>query len=374
MPLIEFHHKALGTLDVNTGANLFSWAYKLNTQSFPTYDGEVVQILSAYIDNLTIEGQVRNYSEMENIYTYFIKYFKIATQGNGKIQYNEDLMKVVYAERGWSMKIRPISTPGLHYGRDVVTPMWRLEAAIIEPDPDHAEYTVSAAMIAGSRPQTIEDDADPNGPWKAEFGRLTADIGYREANPFSSAKEVAFTKEERKLYSPNLLRSATNYSSSQLADNYNNLLAAYENGDVTQGVLRKMVGNTDVSMPVTAAEVAATPSTDPETPSADTPSKSGTPSQSSPTPSSHDNTDTTPHNTYSVPPKVGDKIGDPFPAIARGHNTTLILAASTKLSDWATTQLSHDRIIVVNYKGEFIRVQAMPADPVRLGAGIGYIG
>src|SRR5687768_5528619 len=35
-----------------------NWTYNLNTQTYPTYAGEVIQVLSVNIDKLTIQGQL----------------------------------------------------------------------------------------------------------------------------------------------------------------------------------------------------------------------------------------------------------------------------------------------------------------------------
>ena len=79
-----FHHELVNNgvpLVVTTGLDEIAWAYALNTATFPTYGGEVVQILSVYIDDMEVEGTVRTYAEAEAIYSFFMKYFTIATQG-----------------------------------------------------------------------------------------------------------------------------------------------------------------------------------------------------------------------------------------------------------------------------------------------------
>src|SRR4051794_31156530 len=68
-------------LTVTTGADMIRWTYTLNTANWPTYGGEVVQILSVAIDDVNIQGTCRNYAEMENIYAYFLEFVQIATQG-----------------------------------------------------------------------------------------------------------------------------------------------------------------------------------------------------------------------------------------------------------------------------------------------------
>lgn len=66
---LEFYHPEVGYLRVNTGADRMAWGYSLNTAVYPTYAGEVVQILSCYIDNLEITGSIQTYADLEEIYT-----------------------------------------------------------------------------------------------------------------------------------------------------------------------------------------------------------------------------------------------------------------------------------------------------------------
>lgn len=175
------------TLAIDTGANRISWAYNLNTHAFPTYGGEVVQILSTNIDVITIQGDLRSYSKMEEIYRWFLVYIQDATQGYKERQgYNEEPVEMSYPERGWTLKIQPISLPGLRYGTEVVVPQWQLQAHVIDPDPEMTELTIS---------ESIEG--------KATFRQITADIGFQIANPFSDPlgklthdQEVLFGKRE----------------------------------------------------------------------------------------------------------------------------------------------------------------------------------
>lgn len=188
MPAILFHHDNVDPPDltVSTGANQISWGYNLNTQAYPTYAGEVVQVLSTNIDDLQIQGQIKTYKEMENIYSWFLQYMLKATQGYAGGNYNEKPVVMQYPERGWTLSIKPIAMPAMRYGRDVVIPEWRLRASIVDPDPAMDELTVDNAA----------NDAKNQ---LVAVGRMTADIGYRRKNPFSDPIAV-ITKEESELY------------------------------------------------------------------------------------------------------------------------------------------------------------------------------
>src|SRR5579884_427636 len=85
MPSVFFAHPQLGTLSIDDGVDEIQWAYNLNTATFPTYGGEVIQILSVFIDDVTIGGTVATYHQMEAIYRFFAAYMQIATQGRNPV-------------------------------------------------------------------------------------------------------------------------------------------------------------------------------------------------------------------------------------------------------------------------------------------------
>lgn len=191
MPAITFQHaKIARTLTVETGANNISWSYNLNTQSYPTYGGEVVQVLSTNIDQLTIQGEITSYAKMEEIYRWFLEYMALATQGYGNQPgYNESSVIMLYPHRGWQFSLKPISLPNMRYGREVVVPEWQMVAEVVVPDPETQQLSVDQAL--GS---LVSGDIDTFKTWSA-----TADIGFRAQNPFSDPNS-AITNEEFQLY------------------------------------------------------------------------------------------------------------------------------------------------------------------------------
>lgn len=187
--IIFTHPQIDRALVVKTGANNISWAYNLNTVAYPTYAGEVVQVLSCNIDNLQIDGEVRSYAEMEEIYKWFLIYMQKATQGSGGDNYVGAPVKMEYPHRGWTLYIKPIQLPALHYGRDVVVPTWSMSAHIEDPDPEMRDLAI---------------DNSPGSQYAGEVenfrARISANIGFRRANPFSDPI-ATITKEENELYS-----------------------------------------------------------------------------------------------------------------------------------------------------------------------------
>lgn len=220
---VQFYHPDMPqgtdkTLIVSTGLDGVKWSYELNVQSFPTYAGEVVQILGAYINDMTISGTVHTYYEMEQIYKYFATYLSIASQGTGVVEgegaYNQTAMTMIYAHRGWQFKIQPITLPGFKYSRDVVAPTWQLTAHIVDGTGDvrSVEDMVKTSILNQSE----------NGGFD-----LTGEIGYTADNPFSAP------------YPGNFDPNKTGASFSDFADYYNKLIPAYMQGDfssITQGL------------------------------------------------------------------------------------------------------------------------------------------
>lgn len=195
MPQISFYHpdvKVEGAngagpwLNIDTGVDEIGWGYSLNAVAFPTYGGEVVQILSCFLENLTIQGTVANYAKMEQIYSYFVYYLQIATQGRktnsraGTASYNQTPITCVYPERGWTFKIFITELPGFRYATETVAPEWRLTAHIVDDSMDlHdiKEFTKSQVLdkfLAGDN-----EKFDTQGY-----------IGFRAMNPFSAPDTI----------------------------------------------------------------------------------------------------------------------------------------------------------------------------------------
>lgn len=191
MPAVTFFHpdikpSADGSrpgpyLTVRSGVDEVSWGYNLNTTTFPTYGGEVVQILSCYIDDLAIVGTLPTYRSAERIYSYFAYYLQIATQGRntetqpGKTSYNQTPMKMTYPERGWSFDVMPTSLPGFRQSADTVAPQWRVVAHIVD-------HTMDAhSMQEFTKAHVLEKFLAQD---KEDF-QLQGRIGFSPENPFS---------------------------------------------------------------------------------------------------------------------------------------------------------------------------------------------
>lgn len=184
MPDLIFQHEDKKPLTVSTGADQISWGYGMNVQTYPTYGGEVVQILSTYVDDLQVTGTIMNYQQMERIYSFFLDYIQNATQPGG---FDLVPMVMMYPERDWKFYIAPKVLPQFRMATDVVAPIWRIEAAIVRPDPALQQLTQDYILkhLANGETQTELGD----------FGRLTGGIGFKVDNPFSSPDATVIGKD-----------------------------------------------------------------------------------------------------------------------------------------------------------------------------------
>ena len=176
MPLVTFSHAEINGGDplvIETGADQIEWGYGLNHITYPTYGGEVTQILSAYVDDLTIAGTCRTYHEMEDIYKWFLSYIRIASQGSvdDATNYTERAIQFSYPERGWNLKVQVLQLPGFRYATDVVAPSWQVQCHVVDRDPNMDATTLKNAKKGLAR-----------------FGKLDASIGSGDpaTNPFSN--------------------------------------------------------------------------------------------------------------------------------------------------------------------------------------------
>lgn len=207
-----------------------TWSYGLNTANYPTYGGEVVQILSCYIEDLTITGATKNYKQLERIYTFFINYIQIATQGRkGHGSYDPRPMRMYYPERGWHFLIHPKGATKFRYGRDVVVPQWTVTAAVADPDQDLIAKIMTKAQMDATR---------SNGGIKL-FGKVTGNIGFEAADPFRTPFVDGKTnnKDVQKAFQ-------------DLGDSFSQLIPAWLKGnfgDISQEYSQPAIGQQEVT-------------------------------------------------------------------------------------------------------------------------------
>ena len=141
---VRFSHDKVGTLNLRLPPTEVAWDYKMNTQTFDTYAGQVVQALGITFNKVTFSGQFgregahgknlvvqngrrvlvpRSPTEFTNwntsepygvglsqMFAYFKSYFAVASQGlpGSTIQYNQTPMKVSHSG-GTTIDIDPIN-------------------------------------------------------------------------------------------------------------------------------------------------------------------------------------------------------------------------------------------------------------------------
>lgn len=219
MGSVMFSHNIVGSLQIDNGLDMANWGYNLNTATFPTYGGEVVQILSIYVDDLTLGGTCSTYRQIESIYSFFSSYLQIATQGKTgtpgasdntrtSTAYNLAPVSMSYPERGWNFSIYPKSAPGFKYGYDVVAPTWQVAAHVIDDSPDLALIkdgikALAVTKLVDGSSLTINGEISPN-------------QGNPDTDPFETyTAGEAQQQQQIQTYS----------------DYYNSLIPAYMQGD-----------------------------------------------------------------------------------------------------------------------------------------------
>jgi hypothetical protein len=208
--LVEFVHPTVGSLAVYTGVDQVSWGYNLVTQRWPTYGGEVVQILACYVDDLEVQGTLRNYRDLETVYSYFLQYIQVASAEGER---DEHPMLFRYPHRGWEFKIMVTQAPGYRKATELTVPEWRIVAHIVDSANDAEELS-----------QLILDEAEikgrigDTGKFDEHFG-LEGKIRYIDENPFSDP----WTDHEQ-MFKPG------DYTD-DITDFYSKLLPAYMDGD-----------------------------------------------------------------------------------------------------------------------------------------------
>lgn len=223
--LVQFEHDKVGILRTYLGLNEIEWGYKLNTASYPTYGGEVVQILSASVEVMNIMGDLSSYEDMMQVYTFFFNYFQVASQGRtgneaqGEGRYNQHHMAFKYPERNWTFYIQPMSAPGFRIGRDIVIPSWRISAHV---EHFHARDLTNEIKDEAALSQAV----DPTGKYHPDkkdysFFSLKGKTGFTEASPFSDP--FSSVTQSGAVDAKGTVAKASEY--------YRQLLPAYMQGD-----------------------------------------------------------------------------------------------------------------------------------------------
>lgn len=201
---VTFSHSVLGNLTLRLPPTSVSWTYNMNTKTWDTYAGQVIQLLSINFDQFVITGKFgkegphgrikegnkfieRSSTEFDNYKTksqygigltqmtaYFRDYFSIASQGNNahlQGNYNQEPIKLTYSGaldvpidtgKAETWTIYPTSFPSYRRSNQDFAPEWRVEAEVYEPATE-IQYQSSLAAIE----------------------RLRNAVGYKPLSPFT---------------------------------------------------------------------------------------------------------------------------------------------------------------------------------------------
>jgi hypothetical protein len=250
-PAIVFSHPAVpqGPLYIHSGANAIKWAYKLNTVATPTIGGEVVQVLSAMVGPMQIQGQtaglkttkskvltkgeVRGWKsfdgkdnispnhELESIVQWFRAYMEVAgstTRGNQRR--DERAVHFMYPARGWDFWIIPTSIDGFRYDATVISPQWSITAEIISDN--------ALNFFAGVTMSSFNDDVLTNQSLIGKLG-LSAFANSGTENDNSAFGQTGDAGSTDPFLNPELSPSAAE-AAKKMGDNFQSLVAAWSSG------------------------------------------------------------------------------------------------------------------------------------------------
>ena len=193
-PVIFWHPKVPKKLVIPTGVSGISWQYALNTQTTPSFGGEVTQVLSSYIGPATVHGQTRDAKQLRDIYSWFVYYMQIA----GLRARNEEYVVMDYPARGWSFWLMPNQLPGFMIHRDHIAVEWNVTAEVVADDASSYDVLKGHTM---------------SGFYEASFDPHMFDIGFHGYND------------------PRNVTDITGDAGQRIGDNMQSLVGAWASGD-----------------------------------------------------------------------------------------------------------------------------------------------
>lgn len=212
-------------LMIRSGANSIKWSYQLNTSVTPTIGGEVVQVLSAFVGPMTIQGLTAGYStkegeqttlpgwteesftpvdELMEITEWFLTYMQAAGLGDPGAQFRDErAVRFRYPVREWDFRIWITALNGFRIAKDQTAVPWSITAEIMSDNAlDYFQGTTMASM---------------QGPLNDKMLQVAITPGYEFAhNPFVN---------------PALAGNDPNKTARNLGAQFQGLIAAWTTGD-----------------------------------------------------------------------------------------------------------------------------------------------
>jgi hypothetical protein len=233
-------------LVVTTGADQIGWTYGLNTRHYPTYGGEVIQILSCYINNLQIGGTCAAYTTgdyanpgIEEIYSWFLLYMQVASQGAiGTGAYSEYPITCNYVDRGWQIQFQCLTAPAFNLSRDLVAPTWQITGQVVAAPEPMRNFTLNTVFFG--------NDA-------TEFGMMHDGVDLTQPDPALNPYQSPFPNKSAKVQQNNISKAI-----GKLGSYWAGLISAWDGGDYSDitGSTQQNVANSSQFLNGAAAKQA----------------------------------------------------------------------------------------------------------------------
>ena len=188
-------------LYIHTGADSIKWSYSLNTNIIPTYGGEVVQVLSAFVGPMTISGRTQDNVQQKRITEWFRQYMVMSGYLSGHMNEQSRLEAPIlfeYPERGWAFYIQVTDLPNFHYAFDEIAIPWSITAEVFIDNKINtlAQYTMST---------------------------------FTDVLLKSHLQQIGFSAKDPRTDPTNIANRMVNYQT--MGDNFQRLIASYTTGD-----------------------------------------------------------------------------------------------------------------------------------------------
>lgn len=272
--VLVFSHPSVTNADgskkplyIHSGANSIKWSYHLNTVSTPTIGGEVIQVLSALVGPLTIEGMTAGlgtdqdpreplhgylnaggrlaYSpndELVAIVDWFREYMTSAgTNSKGNRLRDERAILFSYPERGWEFYIQVTNLEGFKYDREQYAAPWSITAEIVSDN--------ALNYFKGITMSSFTDQLTVNRSLLGKIGMSAfADSTTETSNPVFGTDG----NSKNPFINPDISGDAAAVAA-KMGDNFQGLVAAWSTGNFEQFGFNALLDNGSLPKDVDAA-------------------------------------------------------------------------------------------------------------------------
>lgn len=135
--------------------NSLNWDYSLNTASFDTLGGRVVQVLSVKVESLTLQGDAGSRANLQ------LLYLAINDLQNSQIQ-SQNSCTLSLPSRNWSFQVWIHSFPQFGWDYKTVTYPYQLQ---MEVDMDSGIPDELSASIVGAAFSNLQDSIGFDTTW-----------------------------------------------------------------------------------------------------------------------------------------------------------------------------------------------------------------